>query len=41
MHNLPKLHRELQRAGYVTNRLEYRNYSSLWRALSSGASVTT
>jgi fatty acid desaturase len=41
MHNLPQLHRELQRAGYVTSRLEYRNYCSLWRKLSSGATVTT
>lgn len=43
MANLPSLHRELRRAGYVTDSLEYRNYPALWRKLSSGAprSVTT
>jgi fatty acid desaturase len=39
MANLPKLHAELQRAGYVTAGLEYRSYSALWRKLSSGASL--
>jgi fatty acid desaturase len=36
MANLPKLHRELVRAGYVTDELEYRSYPALWRQLSSG-----
>ncbi len=35
MANLPKLHRELERAGYVTPQLEYRSYPALWRKLSS------
>jgi len=35
MANLPKLHRELQRAGYVTDALEYPSYRALWRKLSS------
>lgn len=35
MANLPKLHRELQRAGYVSDELEYPSYVALWRALSS------
>jgi fatty acid desaturase len=39
MANLPKLHAELQRAGYVVDGLEYRSYSALWRKLSSGASL--
>ncbi|TVR25694.1 MAG: hypothetical protein EA389_07970 [Ilumatobacter sp.] len=33
--NLPKLHRELVDAGWVTPDLEYRNYRALWRAASS------
>jgi fatty acid desaturase len=39
MANLPKLHAELQRAGYVTDGLEYRSYTALWRKLASGASL--
>jgi fatty acid desaturase len=35
MANLPKLHRELRRTGYVTDDIEYRNYPALWRKLSS------
>jgi fatty acid desaturase len=33
--NLPRFHRELEAAGYVTNELTYPNYRALWRALSS------
>lgn len=33
--NLPDLHRELVRAGWVTPGLEYRSYPALWRALAS------
>jgi fatty acid desaturase len=33
--NLPALHDELVRAGWVTPALEYRSYLALWRALSS------
>jgi hypothetical protein len=36
MANLPKLHTELLRAGYVTDALEYRSYPALWRKLASG-----
>ena len=39
MAHLPRLHAELRRAGYVTDGLEYRNYTSLWRKLASGASL--
>ena len=39
MANLPKLHRELRRSGYVTDDLEYRSYPVLWRKLSSGANL--
>jgi len=35
MANLPKLHAELRRAGYVTDDLEYENYAALWSKLSS------
>ncbi len=31
-HNLPAYHRELQRAGYVTDEITFKNYSDLWRA---------
>lgn len=31
-HNLPAYHRELQRAGYVTERITFKNYFELWRA---------
>ncbi|HVX18129.1 MAG TPA: fatty acid desaturase family protein [Acidimicrobiales bacterium] len=34
--NLPKYHRELVSAGYVTPQLEYRSYPQLWKALGSG-----
>lgn len=34
--NLPRLHRELREAGYVTDELEYPSYVALWRALASG-----
>ncbi len=36
MRNLPRLHQELVRSGYVQPGLEYRNYPALWRALASG-----
>jgi fatty acid desaturase len=36
MANLPKLHTELARAGYVSDALEYRSYPTLWRKLASG-----
>lgn len=35
--NLPKLHDELVRSGWVPPELEYANYRALWRALASGA----
>ena len=31
-HNLPAYHRELQRAGYVTADITFKNYFELWRA---------
>jgi fatty acid desaturase len=34
--SLPKFHRELKQAGYLTDGLEYRTYRSLWQALRSG-----
>lgn len=36
MRNLPRLHAELVRAGYIQPELEYRSYPALWRALASG-----
>jgi len=33
--NLPRLHAELEQAGYVTDALTYPSYVALWRALSS------
>ena len=39
MANLPKLHRELRRTGYVTDDIEYRSYPALWRKLSSRPSA--
>jgi fatty acid desaturase len=39
MAHLPKFHRELQRAGYVTDAIEYRSYPSLWRKLASGTKL--
>ena len=35
--NLPRLHAELEQAGYVTEELTYPSYRLLWRALRSGA----
>jgi fatty acid desaturase len=35
MANLPKLHAELRRSGYVTDAIEYPSYLALWRKLSS------
>ncbi len=35
MRNLPRLHRELTRAGYVNSDFEYPSYRALWRALSA------
>jgi fatty acid desaturase len=37
--NLPKLHKELEQAGYVTHDLTYPSYVALWRALRSRAEV--
>jgi fatty acid desaturase len=34
--SLPKFHRELKQAGYLTDGLEYRTYRSLWQALRAG-----
>jgi fatty acid desaturase len=39
MANLPRLHKELERAGYIVDGIEYRNYPALWRKLASGANV--
>jgi fatty acid desaturase len=36
MRNLPRLHEELIRSGYVQPGLEYRSYPALWKALASG-----
>jgi fatty acid desaturase len=36
MRNLPRLHRELLRSGYIQPGLEYESYPELWKALSSG-----
>jgi fatty acid desaturase len=35
--NLPAMHAELVRAGYVVDALEYSSYRALWRTLASGA----
>src|SRR6478672_10429552 len=35
MANLPKLHKELVRTGYVNDVIEYESYPALWRKLSS------
>ena len=35
--NLPRLHGELVRAGWVTEAIEYPSYRAFWRAASSGA----
>jgi fatty acid desaturase len=37
MANLPKLHKELVRTGYVNDVIEYESYPALWRKLSSGS----
>ena len=34
--HLPKLHRELEAAGWITPDLTYPNYRSLWKDLASG-----
>jgi fatty acid desaturase len=34
--NLPRLHRELEAAGWITPGLEWSSYPALWRALSAG-----
>jgi hypothetical protein len=34
--NLPNLHAELVRAGWVTEELTYPTYRALWRKLASG-----
>ena len=36
MRNLPRLHAELVRSGYVQPGLEYSSYPALWKALASG-----
>ena len=36
MARLPRFHRELRRAGYLDDHLEYPGYLALWRRLSSG-----
>lgn len=33
--NLPALHRELVESGWVTDGIEYRNYTALWKALAA------
>ncbi len=38
--NLPRLHTELEAAGYVTTELTYPSYRSLWRALRSRPSAS-
>ena len=35
--NLPRLHHELEQAGWVTDSIQYPSYRALWRALASGA----
>jgi fatty acid desaturase len=35
--NLPRLHAELVRSGWVTEAIEYPSYRAFWRAASSGA----
>ncbi len=34
--NLPRLQRELEQAGWVTEAIEYPSYTALWRTLASG-----
>jgi fatty acid desaturase len=36
MAHLPRFHRELRRAGYIDDAVEYRSYPALWRKLASG-----
>jgi fatty acid desaturase len=38
--NLPAFHAELERAGYATNAITYKNYFELWKALSSADETT-
>jgi hypothetical protein len=38
--NLPAYHRELERAGYITEGITYNSYWSLWKALSSADATT-
>jgi hypothetical protein len=35
-----RLHAELERAGYITDAITYKNYRALWRALSSADETT-
>jgi len=39
MAQLPRLHSELKRAGFVAEALEFSTYASLWRRLASGAGL--
>jgi fatty acid desaturase len=39
MSQLPRLHTELKRAGFVAETLEFRTYASLWRKLASGVGL--
>jgi fatty acid desaturase len=39
--NLPRLHDELVRSGWVTPAIEYPSYTAFWRACSSGARPST
>jgi fatty acid desaturase len=39
MSQLPRLHTELERAGFVSDTLEFKTYASLWRKLARGASL--
>jgi fatty acid desaturase len=41
MANLPRLHEELRRAGYVNDALEYPSYATLWRKLASRPTVVS
>jgi len=36
MRALPRYHRALYEAGYLTPELEYRSYPALWKALRAG-----
>jgi fatty acid desaturase len=39
MSQLPRLHTELKRAGFVPDTMEFRTYASLWRRLGRGAGL--